>query len=344
MDALAKLKDERGAEAVAAHLTDFGFGRADVVQALCATWGRSRRRPSPPYVNNRTTRASEGGRATAQGLRREGRCDASTPWWPTWTRRTTTSARRRPNGWPPSRWTTPIKSRSPAPWTRWWTAPTLRPGTQGGGQGRGGVGRQGQRAGPDQVHGEENSDIWGDCMEALGRLKDEKAAVPLILQTAKASRTSMRPTGVGDDGARCGNRPGQWPDESRRFGGGKGRGLQLLGGEIGTKTSIPALTAAATDPDPKVKAAAAALSRPCRSATRNRGGERAEAGRRGFPLTSFLISPLRSLLRLDLHDRFRALDRLAATLEDRLDRAVHRTADSSSPESFGPPAPLRCSP
>jgi len=105
----------------------------------------------------------------------------------------------------------------------------------------------------------ENSDIWRECMDALARIKDEKAVVPLILQTAKgkphiqdAQRALIQMGPVVETGL-----DGVLTDPAASTVD-KITAIQLLSGQIGTKASVPALTAAAGDADPKVKAAAAA--------------------------------------------------------------------------------------
>ena len=105
----------------------------------------------------------------------------------------------------------------------------------------------------------EKNDVGADCMAALGRLKDERAVDPLILQTSpgkphigEAQKALVEMGPVVETALDKEAMDPTYPA------GGKVIVLQLLGKQIGTKTSIPALTAASADPDPKVKAAAKA--------------------------------------------------------------------------------------
>ena len=106
----------------------------------------------------------------------------------------------------------------------------------------------------------ENSDIWKECMEALGRIKDEKAVIPLIVQTypgkphiQDAQRALIQMGPVVETAL------DNVLSDPTAMATDKIRAIQLLGTpQIGTKTSIPALTGAAADADANVKRAAAA--------------------------------------------------------------------------------------
>ena len=208
MEALGKLKDERGAAAVAAHLADFGFGRDKVVQAL-RDMGPVAEKAVAAYV----THPDQGVRAEAEQvvevLRHQGRraIDAAVAdldatdanqrktaveYLATqpvddahqkqvaraWTGCSTTPtrsarcARRRPR----PRWCGATRTAC-RPWSR---ACRRRTATSG-----------------------------GSAWRRWAGIKDEKAVVPLILQTAKGKpHVAGRPAGLDPDGASCGNGPG----------------------------------------------------------------------------------------------------------------------------------------
>ena len=259
MEALGKLKDERGAAAVAAHLADFGFGRDKVVQAL-RDMGPVAEKAVAAYV----THPDQGVRAEADKLlkfygtkgdvrltaavadldavdanQRKTAAEylASQPVDEAHQKQVARALDRLLDDPDPFGQVRKAAAKAEVVWGDKDSVPALIQGMQ-----------------------KDNSDIWRECMEALGRIKDENAVVPLILQTAKgkphvgdAQRTLVQMGPVVETGldAVLSNPASSAAD--------KMGAIQLLGaGQIGTKTSIPALTAAENDADANVKRAAAA--------------------------------------------------------------------------------------
>ncbi len=259
MEALGKLKDERGAAAVAAHLADFGFGRDKVVQAL-RDMGPVAEKAVAAYV----THPDQGVRAEADKLLRFYGTKGDVRLTAAVADLDAADANQRRTA-AEYLTTQPVDEAHQKQVAR--ALDRLLDDPDPFGQVRKAAAKAEVAWGdkdsvPALVKGMEkdNSDIWRECMEALARIKDEKAVIPLILQTAKgkphvgdAQRTLIQ-MGPVVETALDNVLSDPTASATDKLGA-----IQLLGGGlIGTKTSIPALTAAETDPDANIKRAAAA--------------------------------------------------------------------------------------
>lgn len=258
MDALARLKDPRGAEAVAAHLPDFGFGRPAVVSAL-REMGPVAEKAVAAFANS----PDQGVRNDVERLLKGYGSNANVKLDAAVSDLDSTDANQRKSALEFLARQAPDDAHQKAVAR---AVDKLLDDNDPFGNVRKAAAKAEMVWGDKEsvpalltAMQKDNSDIAVECMEALGRIKDERAVVPLILQTAKGkphigeaqkALVNMGPVvetaldnGLTDPASSAAD---------------KLAACQLLAAEIGTKASIPALTVAAADPDPKVKVAAAA--------------------------------------------------------------------------------------